>query len=65
MMGNAVLNAQAANMAAHAAALNNAARSAARNLPQYPRAISCNVRGCLLSNGQGPNNASSDITGTK
>ena len=65
MMGNAVLNAQAASMASHAAALNNAARGAARDLPQYPRAISCNVRGCLLSNGQGPNNIPSDITGTK
>ena len=61
MMGNAVLNAQAA----HAAAINNAARNAQRNLPQYPRAISCNVHGCLLANGQGPNNSQSDITGTK
>lgn len=66
MMGNAALNAQAANMASHAAALNNAARAAAaRNLPQYPRAISCSVRGCILSNGRGPNNTQSDITGTK
>lgn len=62
MMGNAMLNAQAANMA-RAAALNNA-RVAPRNLPQYPRAISCNVRGCILSNGQGPSNNPSTITGT-
>ena len=62
MMGNAVLNAQAANMA-HAAALNNA--RAARALPPMPRAISCNVRGCVTTNGLGPNNNASDITGTK
>lgn len=65
MMGNAVLNAQAVNMASHAAALNNAARGAARNVPQYPRAISCNVRGCVTTNGLGPSSNPSDITGTK
>jgi hypothetical protein len=62
MMGNAVLNAQAANMA-HAAALNNA--RAARALPPMPRAISCTVRGCVTTNGLGPDNNASDITGTK
>lgn len=62
MMGNAMLNAQAANMA-HAAALNNAARAVPRPSPQYPRAISCNVRGCITTDGRGPSNNNSDITG--
>jgi len=66
MMGNAVLNAQAANMA-HAAAANAGANNAARSVPrgnaQYPRAISCNVRGCITTNGLGPSNSGSDITG--
>lgn len=65
MMGNAVLNAQAANMA-HAAAANagaNAARNVPRGNAQYPRAISCNVRGCVTTNGLGPKNGDSDITG--
>jgi hypothetical protein len=62
MMGNAMLNAQAVNIA-HAAALNNA--RAARAIPPMPRAISCNVRGCVTTNGLGPSNQASDITGTK
>jgi hypothetical protein len=65
MMGNAVLNAQAANMA-HAAAANagaNAARNAPRGNAQYPRAVSCTVRGCVTTNGLGPKNNDSDITG--
>src|SRR6185437_13916979 len=63
MMGNAVLNAQAANMAHAAAANAGNFRGAPRGTAQYPRAISCNVRGCVTTDGRGPSNNGSDITG--
>lgn len=64
MMGNAVLNAQAVNMAHSAAALRGGGTfGAVGGGAQYPRAISCNVRGCITTNGLGPSGNQSTITG--
>jgi hypothetical protein len=65
MMGNAVLNAQALNLAHGAAAVQGggAAGGAARGGAQYPRAISCTVRGCITTSGLGPSGNQSTITG--
>jgi hypothetical protein len=63
MMGNAMLNAQAAGMAHGAIGRGATVRSAPRGNAQYPRAISCTVRGCVTTNGLGPSADPSTITG--
>jgi hypothetical protein len=65
MMGNAVLNAQSLSMAHSAASVQGGGVGGglARGGAQYPRAISCNVRGCITTNGLGPSGNQSTITG--
>jgi hypothetical protein len=64
MMGNALLGGVQGTDPAHTGAVSSAARNAPLRVnAQYPRAISCNVRGCVTTNGLGPNTNQSTITG--
>ncbi len=61
MMGNAVLNAQARMATQHA--VSSRPNGPRGPTAQYPRAINCNYSGCVTTNGLGPSNHQSDITG--
>jgi hypothetical protein len=62
MMGNTIVNAQALSAPAQRV-ISTPNRAPRSPTAQYPRAISCSYSGCVTTNGQGPTNHLSDITG--